>query len=99
MAIGRFSGSERRLVEVYLIIKSASLFALLDEPFTHISPIQVEQVKQLLIEEKANKGIVITDHMYQHVLDLYDKLYVLTPEKMYLTKQAKDIETLGYARL
>ncbi|MES1220098.1 MAG: ATP-binding cassette domain-containing protein [Bacteroidota bacterium] len=98
-AIGRLSGGNYRLVELYIIVKSKSHFAMLDEPFTHLSPIQIENIKELLLEEKVNKGLLITDHMYRHIVDVCDNLYVLANGKMHLTKGIEDIETLGYARL
>ena len=96
---GSLSGGELRLVELYVIVKPASYFALLDEPFTHLSPVQTEKMKELLLEEKLNKGFVITDHMYRHVTAICDSLYVLANGKTHLTKTAADIERLGYARL
>jgi ABC-type lipopolysaccharide export system ATPase subunit len=72
---------------------------MLDEPFTHLSPLQIEKIKELLLEEKENKGLLITDHMYRQVLDVCDNLYVLSNGKMHLTKSFADIETLGYAKL
>ena len=98
-AAGKLSGGELRLVELYTIVKSPSLFALLDEPFTHLNPAQIEKVKLLLLEEKANKGLMITDHMYRHVTAVADNLYVLVNGKTHLTKSPEDIERLGYARL
>ncbi len=77
-SISSLSGGECRLIEIYIILKSPSQFAILDEPFTHLSPLQIEKVKELLTEEKANKGLLITDHMYRHIIDLYDTLYVLS---------------------
>jgi ABC-type lipopolysaccharide export system ATPase subunit len=56
-------------------------------------------VEELLLEEKENKGILITDHMYRNVTDISDSLYILTNGKTYLTKNLDDIETLGYARI
>ena len=97
--VDRLSGGEHRLVELYVIIKSTSHFAMLDEPFTHLNPLQIEKVKQLLLEEKMNKGFLITDHMYKHVVDICNDLYVLTNGKTHLIKNTKDIETLGYAKL
>jgi len=96
---GSLSGGERRLVELYIVVKADSLFAMLDEPFTHLNPVQTEKVKELLREEKVNKGILLTDHMYRHVTDIANKLYVLTNGKLHLTKTREDIETLGYANL
>ncbi|HCL06691.1 MAG TPA: ABC transporter ATP-binding protein [Chitinophagaceae bacterium] len=98
-AIGRLSGGERRLVELYVILKSKSQFAMLDELFTHLSPVQIEKVKELLQEEKKDKGLLITDHMYKQVVDSCNDLYVLVNGKIHLTKSIDDIERLGYARL
>src|SRR5579859_1850315 len=35
------SGGQRRLLETYVILRSPSEFALLDEPFSHLMPVQV----------------------------------------------------------
>lgn len=97
-AIGNLSGGEYRLVELYVILKTRSQFAMLDEPFTHLNPIQIEKIKELLLEEKRHKGLLITDHMYQHVIDVCDDLYVLTNGSVHLCKNADDLERLGYIR-
>lgn len=98
-SVSSLSGGAHRLLELYIIVKSKSLFTMLDEPFTHLSPLQIEKAKELLLKEKANKGLIITDHMYKHVIDISDDLYVLTNGKTHLTKSPDDIETLGYAKL
>lgn len=97
--LGSLSGGERRLIELYAIVKSTSQFAMLDEPFTHLNPLQIEKAKKMLIDEKANKGLLITDHMYRHVIDICDSLYVLTNGQTHLTKNITDIEKFGYAKL
>ena len=99
LKISGFSGGERRMVELYVIIKSESQFALLDEPFTHISPLQIERIKKLLIAEKENKGFIISDHMFRHITDIADSIYLLNDGKLHLTESPEDIETLGYARI
>jgi ABC-type multidrug transport system ATPase subunit len=98
-ALKNLSGGQRRLIEVYVIAKTKSQFAMLDEPFSHLMPLQIEKVKELLLDEKQNKGFLITDHMYKQVTDICDYLYVLKDGKTYLTKDITDIEKLGYARL
>ncbi len=98
-SVGNLSGGERRLIELYVIVKSASKFAMLDEPFTQLNPLQIEKVKELLEEEKVNKGILITDHMYRHTISICDSLYLLANGQTYLTKNVSDLETFGYARL
>jgi ABC-type lipopolysaccharide export system ATPase subunit len=99
LSISDLSGGEHRLIELYVVIKSKSQFAMLDEPFTHISPIQIEKIQRILFEEKENKGLLVTDHMFRHITSISDNLYVLNNGKTYLTKDMSEIESLGYARL
>jgi len=94
--VSSFSGGERRLVELFVIIYAKSWFAMLDEPFSHISPVQVDLFKEIMISEKQNKGFLITDHMYRHIMDISDDLYILKNGKTYLTSSEQDIENLGY---
>ena len=89
--VGQLSGGEWRTLETYITIKGTSLFAMLDEPFTHLNPIQIEKVKEFLLEEKMNKGLLITDHMYNHILDVSDTVYLLKDGK---THVAKPFQTL-----
>jgi len=86
-SIGNFSGGERRLLELYVVVMSSSQFVFLDEPFTHLNPLQIEKAKEMLLAaKKANKGLLITDHMFRHVQDISDNIYVLTKGNTYLTK-------------
>lgn len=96
--VGVLSGGEIRLVELYIILKSKSQFILLDEPFTHLMPIQTEKIKQLLLEEKMHKGIILTDHLYNDILDICNDIYVLAKGKTHLVKSLKEIETMGYLK-
>ena len=98
-AIKNLSGGQRRLIEVYVIIKSKTQFIMLDEPFTHIMPLHIDKIKEILIEEKQTKGILVTDHIYKQIIDISDSLYILTNGKTHLTKSINDIERLGYARV
>ncbi|HLP36816.1 ABC transporter ATP-binding protein [Lacibacter sp.] len=97
--INSLSGGEQRLIELYIVVKSRSQFAMLDEPFTHLNPLQIEKVQNLLSEEKENKGLLLTDHMFRYITDICDSLYVLTNGKTHLTKNISELETMGYARL
>ena len=99
MRMKDLSGGQRRVVEVYVIVKSKSLFSMLDEPFSHLMPLQIEKVNELIIGEKVSKGFIITDHNFRYVTAISHTLYVLREGKMHLTKQLEDIEWLGYARL
>jgi len=96
--IRKLSGGQRRLIEVYVIIKSKSQFSMLDEPFSHLMPLQIEKINEILTNEKINKGFLITDHMYRHILDICSDIYVLTDGSIKLTKSLEEIENLGYLK-
>lgn len=53
-------------------------FLLLDEPFSMIEPLYKEVIKEFLIELKNSKGIILTDHYYNDVLEITTKNYVIT---------------------
>jgi lipopolysaccharide export system ATP-binding protein len=93
------SGGNRRLVEVYIVLKAKSKFAMLDEPFSHLSPIMIESIMELMNEEKKNKGLLVTDHMFRNIIEISDHLYVLTGGKTHLTKAVEELEFLGYAKV
>lgn len=97
-ALKSLSGGNRRLVEVYIVLKAKSKFAMLDEPFSHLSPIMIEAIMELMNEEKKNKGLLITDHMFRNIIEISDSLYVLTGGKTHLTKAVEELEFLGYAK-
>lgn len=96
MKLGKLSGGERRILEVYAILASKTRFCMLDEPFSHIMPLHVEVLKNIMLEEKKNKGIIITDHMHRYITEISDHLYVITNGKAHLTKGIEDLKTLGY---
>lgn len=93
------SGGERRIIEIYIILVSETKFCMLDEPFSQVMPLHIDTIKMLILREKGNKGIIITDHMYKHIVDICDNLYVISDGTTYLTKGIQDLETLGYARV
>lgn len=90
------SGGFRRLLEVYLIIQSASKFSMLDEPFSHIMPVHVETIQTLLISKKTTKGFLITDHLYQNIIDISDKLYILENGKVQAVASQEELKRFSY---
>ncbi|MGJ1385635.1 ATP-binding cassette domain-containing protein [Sphingobacterium spiritivorum] len=73
----QLSGGELRYLEICLLIYQPMDFLLLDEPFTGIEPIYVEEIKQLIILFKEKKGFVISDHNYRSVLDITTQIILL----------------------
>ncbi|OPZ26414.1 MAG: Lipopolysaccharide export system ATP-binding protein LptB [Bacteroidetes bacterium ADurb.BinA174] len=94
--IGHLSGGMYRLVELYVIIKSDTKFVLLDEPFTHISPVQIEIIQSVIEEERSCKGFLITDHMYKRIQQPCDRVYLLLNGKTHVVENEDDLKRLGY---
>jgi len=94
---GELSGGESRFWETLLILFSPVQYVLLDEPFSHLSPIYVEELKLLITSQKAQKGILITDHLFRDVLDIADQTYFLQNGTTYLlTNPLRDLMDRGY---
>lgn len=93
---GSLSGGERRLIETYLVLKSASEVILLDEPFSHLAPLYIENLKKVIVEEKSQKTILITDHLYKHILDVTDTLYLLKNDCTKLVTDVSELEHYKY---
>ena len=96
--ISKLSGGERRIVEIYTILASKTKFCMLDEPFSQVMPIHIDAIKSLIVREKQNKGIIITDHLYKHIIDICDDLYVISNGQTYLTDGLEDLVKRGYVR-
>ena len=62
-------------------------------------PLHIEQLKVMLKQEKRGKGVLLSDHMFKHVLELSDDLYLIANGKTHLMKSIMDIERLGYAKI
>jgi ABC-type multidrug transport system ATPase subunit len=90
------SGGYRRIVEIMMILNSQAPFCLLDEPFTGLTPVYIEKIKDLISAIKSRKGIIISDHMYRHVTDLADRLYLLTNGQTYQVSDHKELVSRGY---
>lgn len=90
------SGGQCRWVETVLILKANTQFTVLDEPFTHISPLQVEKLKQVIENEKQRKGIIVTDHLYRHVIEISNALYLLKNGRTILIDNLEELSYLGY---
>lgn len=93
-----FSTGERRIIEVYVVLTADSKFCLLDEPFSFMMPLHVQKMKEVIRREKARKGIVITDHYFEDVIDISDELFVLKGGKTWPVSDRRDLELLEYIK-
>lgn len=86
----------RRLIEVYVLIKTTSLFTLLDEPFSYIMPLHVEKIKLLIVQYASRKGFIVSDHLYQNILEICDPINILHDGKTYILSSRDDLIKYGY---
>ena len=96
--IKSLSGGQLRLLEVYVALYTQAKFIILDEPFSHIMPLHIETLIKIITEQKQQKGILISDHLYIPVVTVSDDLYVLHDTIISLTKTKKDLVKYGYIK-
>lgn len=76
---GRFlSGGERRKLEIARAMVTEPSLILLDEPFSGVDPIAVEELQEE-IHRLVDSGvsILITDHNVERTLEVVDKAYII----------------------
>ena len=90
---GRFlSGGERRKLEIARAMVTNPSLILLDEPFSGVDPIAVEdlqtQIRQLVA---AGVSLLITDHNVERTLEVVDKAYIIDHGKVIGTGSPAEI--------
>lgn len=72
------SAGERRRVEIARALAADPQYLLLDEPFTGIDPLSIEELQALIEELKADGlGVVVTDHNVRETLRVTDYVYLI----------------------
>jgi len=86
------SGGERRRVEIARALIPNPDFLLLDEPFSGVDPIAVEEVQEIVLMLKDREiGILITDHNVRETLKITDRSYIMNTGEILVSG---DSETL-----
>ncbi len=89
---GVLSGGERRRVEIARALAIDPKFLLLDEPFTGIDPVTIEEIQSILQRLKArNIGVLITDHNVSATLRITDRNHILIDGTIIAEGDAKTI--------
>ncbi|MCF7956646.1 MAG: LPS export ABC transporter ATP-binding protein [Phycisphaerae bacterium] len=86
------SGGERRKLEIARAMVTNPSLILLDEPFSGVDPIAVEEL-QAEIRQLVSSGvsILITDHNVERTLEVADKAYIMDHGKVIAAGPPKDI--------
>jgi lipopolysaccharide export system ATP-binding protein len=77
------SGGERRRVEITRALVTNPRALLLDEPFSGVDPLAVEDVQGIIRDlKKKDLGILITDHNVRETLSIVDRAYLICEGKV-----------------
>jgi lipopolysaccharide export system ATP-binding protein len=77
------SGGEKRRLEVTRALVTNPSLLLLDEPFSGIDPVTVDEVQRIVRDLKARGlGVLITDHKARETLKLVDRAYLIHQGEM-----------------
>jgi len=80
---GLLSGGERRRLEIARCLLFKPDFLLLDEPFAGIDPIQIDDLKTIILDLKnRNIGVIITDHNVRDILEIASRAYIINEGRL-----------------
>ncbi len=91
-----FSGGESRFLECLLMIYSDTKFVLLDEPFSQLAPLLIEELKLHINFAKQFKSFIITDHYHRSIIDVSDRIVLLHNGCNYKIESVDDLILHGY---
>ena len=94
--IATLSGGELKYLHLKIILFNDSKFCLLDEPYNGISPIMIAEINKIIVEQSKRKGIIITDHNYNNLLEIITKIYLIKDRTGYLLKDKSELVKFGY---
>ncbi|GAB0157323.1 ATP-binding cassette domain-containing protein [Chryseobacterium sp. Alg-005] len=94
--VRQLSGGEKKIIEVLLIIYSDAEFILLDEPFYGLSPKMIYEIQKIIKQQSEVKGIIISDHHYEEVLNISDEILLLSDHYLRPIKDFKELQRYNY---
>lgn len=83
-------------VQTILYLYDSSKFCLLDEPFAGLSPLLAEKILDLIVKQSKSKGIIISDHQFENILEIATQKYVLSKGKLIPVENRNDLIECGY---
>ena len=93
------SGGERRRLEIARALVTSPRFMLLDEPFSGIDPIAVQDIQSIIRKLKAKGlGLLITDHNVRETLSITDRSYIVAEGKILVAGKSEDLANDPVAR-
>ena len=86
------SGGEARRLEITRALVTNPSFLLLDEPFSGIDPIVVNEAQQIISSLKRKGiGILLTDHNVRETLSITDRAYLIAEGKILISGTSHEL--------
>lgn len=93
------SGGEMRRLEISRALITAPSLILLDEPFSGVDPIAVNEIQEIIRKlKKKDIGILLTDHNVRDTLAVTDRSYLIDEGKIVASGQPEEITRDPIAR-
>lgn len=87
------SGGERRKLEIARALITDPKLILLDEPFSGVDPIAVEELQRQILQLREQRGIAVllTDHNVRETLAVTDRSYILVQGQILASGTPKEL--------
>ena len=84
------SGGERRRLEITRALVTHPKFLLLDEPFTGVDPIAIDDIQRIIADlRQRGLGVLITDHNVRETLSITDRAYLMFNGRIHIEGPAE----------
>jgi lipopolysaccharide export system ATP-binding protein len=87
------SGGERRKLEIARALITEPSLVLLDEPFSGVDPVAVEELQEEIrrLRDQENIAVLVTDHNVQRTLEVCDRAYIIHEGKVLREGPPRDL--------
>lgn len=90
------SGGDRRMIEALIVLYSDAPYVLLDEPFSNMAPVHIDDINSHIEKLRPRKGFIITDHYYDRIFEISDRIVLIHNGCNYQIDSREDLYTHGY---
>ena len=87
------SGGERRKLEIARALITEPNLILLDEPFSGVDPVAVEELQAEIrrLRDEHHIAMLVTDHNVQRTLEIVDRAYVIFEGRVFAEGAPRDV--------
>lgn len=96
--VGELSFGTQKYLQTLLILHNDAPFCLLDEPFSGLSPVLKEKLKELILQKSKEKAVLIADHNYNDLKEISSVIYLLHQSNIFQIDELGDLIRFGYWR-